>query len=87
MTSNQEHLDQVVQDLQASFAQVVQELKAQASAGQPLDFTKADALVASVQSEATADAPPAPSPAPADPAPSEPAPAEQPAQPQVGGLA
>lgn len=70
--SNQIHLDQDVQALGASVAQIVTELKAQSASGQALDFTAADALVASVQGEATADAP-APAPAPAVPAPADPA--------------
>jgi uncharacterized membrane protein len=68
MTSDQSHLDQDVTELQTGFAEVVAELKAQAAAGQPLNFAAADALVGTVQAEATADAPPAPAPAPAAPA-------------------
>lgn len=64
--SNQQHLDQDVQAIVASFAQVVAELKAQAATGQPVNFAAADALVASVQGEAAADAPAAP---PTPPAP------------------
>ncbi len=74
--SNQAHLDQDVQGIAAAFAQVVAELKAQAATGQPVNFTAADALVASVQGEATADAPAAP---PAGTTPPPPAPGTVPA--------
>lgn len=66
MSSDQSHLDTDVSELQAGFASVVAELKAQAAAGQPLDFTNADALVGTVQAEASADAPAAPAAPPAD---------------------
>jgi hypothetical protein len=56
--SEQAHLDQDVQAIAASVATIVTELKAQSAAGVPLDFSAADALVQSVQGEATADAPP-----------------------------
>lgn len=59
---NQAHLDQDVQAIGTAVATIISELKAQAAAGQPLDFTAADALVASTQGEATADAPPAAAP-------------------------
>lgn len=61
ISSDQTHLDQDITGMQAAFQSVVDELKAQANTGQPLDFTKADALLASMQSEATADATAAPS--------------------------
>jgi hypothetical protein len=73
LSADQSHLDADVSELGASFAQVVEELKAQHAAGTPLDFTNADKLVASVQGEAKADAPAAPAasveqpPAPAAP--------------------
>lgn len=94
INQGQTHLDQDVQSLTDGFAKVVEELKAQAAAGQPLDFTKADALVSSVQTEATADAAPSPSPSPSpsptpdpSPAPSpSPAPEPSPAPAPVGGL-
>jgi hypothetical protein len=60
LSADQSHLDADVSELGASFAQVVEELKAQHAAGTPLDFTNADKLVASVQGEAKADAPAAP---------------------------
>lgn len=55
--SDQAHLDADVHAIGQQFATVIAELKAQHDAGQPLDFTAADALVASVTAEATADAP------------------------------
>lgn len=64
MATNQEHLDQVVAGIGTAFVQAIQELKDQIAAGatpEQLDFTAADALVAQVQAEATADAPAAPS--------------------------
>lgn len=64
VNANQTHLDTDITALTANFATVIAELKAQAAAGAPLDFTAADALVASEAAEATADAPPAPAPAP-----------------------
>lgn len=54
--NDQDHLDADVSAESTSFAQVLAELKAQEGADK-LDFTKADAFVASVQSEAAADAP------------------------------
>jgi hypothetical protein len=68
--ADQAHLDLDVRELGQQFAIVVAELKAQAAnAGTPLNFTNADALVATVTGEATADAPPVPANAPTDPAP------------------
>lgn len=61
--TDQEHLDQDVAALTSSIAQEVSELKAQIAAGisaSDLDFTSLDALVASTQADATADAPPVP---------------------------
>lgn len=56
MSADQSHLDADVNALGVAFAQVVAELKAQAGA-EHLDFAAADAFVATVQGEATADAP------------------------------
>ena len=63
MATNQEHLDAVVSGIGTAFVTAIQELKDQIAAGatpEQLDFTAADALVAQVQAEATADAPAAP---------------------------
>lgn len=60
VSTNQEHLDQDVAAIATAFAQAIAELKAQIAAGatpEQLDFTAADALVATVQGEAAADAP------------------------------
>lgn len=65
MTSNQDHLNADIAAIGQALSDIVSELKAQAANGQTLDFTAADALVASAQGEAAADAPPAPA-APAD---------------------
>lgn len=58
VTANQAHLDTDIAAITDSFATVIAELKAAAAAGTPLDFAAADALVAAVQAEAAADAPP-----------------------------
>jgi hypothetical protein len=58
--TEQAHLDTDVAAIVAAVAAIVSELKASVAAGMPLDFTAADALVASVQVEAAADAPPVP---------------------------
>lgn len=57
LMSDQSHLDTDIQAIGTQFATVVAELKAQHAAGTPLDFTAADALVATVTGEAAADAP------------------------------
>lgn len=59
-STDQQHLDADVDAMKTAFATVIAELKAQNAAGQPLDFTAADALVTTEQTEATADAPAAP---------------------------
>lgn len=58
--SNQQHLDRDVQGIRDAFATAIQELKDQIANGTPaaaLDFSAADALLGTVQAEATADAP------------------------------
>ena len=63
VNDNQAHLDQDITDLGTAITTAVTELKAAIAAGTPaqsLDFTALDALVASTQAEATADAPPQP---------------------------
>lgn len=64
ISANQQHLNDDVTALGTAFTTAIQELKDQIAAGatpEQLDFTAADALVAQVQAEATADAPPQPS--------------------------
>ena len=58
VNDNQAHLDQDITDLGTAITTAVTELKAAIAAGTPA--TALDALVASTQAEATADAPPAP---------------------------
>ena len=60
VSENQAHLDQDVAGIATAFATAIAELKAQIAAGatpEQLDFAAADALVATVQGEADADAP------------------------------
>jgi hypothetical protein len=79
VNQDQVKLDADVSGMADAFATVVAELKAQAAAhGAPLDFTNADNLLRSMQTEATSDAPPAP-PAPAP----DPAPVDQPPAPSA----
>lgn len=66
--SDQDHLNTVVTALSADFATVIADLQAQPQAA-ALDFTAADALVASANAQAAALTPAAPvvtDPAPAD---------------------
>jgi hypothetical protein len=60
VSSNQERLDTDIAAIGTALSTIVAELKAQAANGQTLDFSAADALVASAQGEAAADAPAAP---------------------------
>lgn len=61
MATDQQTLDNDVQAIADSFATVVYELKLQAAnAGASLNFSKLDALVASIKAEADSDAPPTP---------------------------
>lgn len=77
MTTDQQHLDQDVADIDAKFSDAIQHLKDQIAQGVPaasLDFSKADALVSKADAEDATDNPPAPAPAaPVDQPPAPPA--------------
>ena len=62
INADQAHLDAIVGAETAALAAIITELKAQHAAGVPLNFTAADAFVASAQAEAAADAPVVPAP-------------------------